>query len=283
MFKFISLALVSTTLIFSQPAAAATLSLSNWQASGSQMWHITFPNGASELYYPQSGNYATINYEQPLSPTHKINLEVGILGAFTSGTGTDSDWDYSRSENLWHYGVFETGGNSTLVNLDFTHTIGNNTEFFYGYGYSNSQHAMTQGNYSIMDYNNVNVSLPNLHSTYSLVYHGPHVGLAKTKQLAPKLALVGSLSYAPLTLVQGHGWWNLRDLDFRHCGTGQMLDGEIGLRYNIASHRDNSLTLGYRYQQYNLYTGSENTSNQITWTKATNVQQGWYMGGDFKF
>lgn len=299
MLKFAGLvfALMLTTLILSQPAAAATLSLNNWQASGSQIWRITFPgygglstidgktaSGTSELYYPQSGNYATINYEKPLSPTHKINLEVGILGTFTSGTGTDSDWDYSQSEKLWHYGVFETGGNSTIINLDFKHTIGNNTDFFYGYGYSNSHYVMTQGHYSILDYDdNANISLPNLNSTYSLVYHGPHMGLATTKQLAPKLTLVGSLSYSPLTLVQGRGWWNLRDLNFRHLGTGQMIDGKIGLRYNVTNHRDNSLTLGYRYQQYNLFTGSENTSEQITWAKATKVQQGWYMGGDFSF
>lgn len=296
MLKKLGFTLMLTTLLFSQPATAATLSINNWQASGSQLWRITFPgygdpstigeqlaDGASELYYPQAGTYATINYEKPLSPTHKINLEVGILGNFTAGTGTDSDWDYSQSENLWYYGDFKTGGSSTFINLDLKHTLNNDTEFFYGYGYSNSHYVMTQGYYSIMDYGNTTISLPNLHSTYSLVYHGPHIGLATNKQLAPKLALVGSLAYGPLTLVQGHGSWNLRDLNFEHFGTGQMVDGKIGLRYQVADRRGNSLTIGYRFQQYKLFTGSENTSDQITWTKATKVQQGWYMGWEFRF
>lgn len=286
-------------LMFFQPTAATaatTLSLSNWQATGSQIWRINFPGynsamtdsekanlGTSELYYPQQGTYATINYDAPLSPKHKVSLEVGVQGALTPSTGTDSDWDYSRSENLWHYGVFQTNGSSTLVNLDFKHSIVKDTEFFYGYGYSNSNFLMSQGYYSIIDYTPVNTSLPNLHSSYSLAYHGPHIGLTSTKQLTPNLALTGTLSYSPLSVAQGHGIWNLRDLDFRHLGTGQMLDSKIALRLNIAGRRDNSLTVGYRYQHYSLYTGAENTSDQITWTKATKIQQGWYMGGDFRF
>lgn len=292
----LGLSLLMATLMLFQPASAATLKISNWQASGSQMWRINFPGyssqmsdiekatlGASELYYPQSGTYATINYETNLSPTHKLSLEVGTQGTLTPGTGTDSDWDYSRSKELWHYGVFQTDGNSTFINLDVKHPIAKDTELFYGYGYSNSQYVMSQGYYSTINYAAVSVPLSNLHSTYSLVYHGPHVGLVGTKQLAPKLALVGSLSYSPLSVVRGHGKWNLRDLDFEHFGTGQMLDGKIGLRYNVDGRRDNSLSLGYRYQHYGLYTGSENTSSQITWTKATKIQLGWYMGGDFRF
>lgn len=113
------------------------------------------------------------------------------------------------------------------------------------------------------------------------MYHGPHVGLASSRQLTPNLALVGSFTYSPLSLVQGHGWWNLRNLDFQHLGTGRMLDGNVGLQYQVVGRRDQVLTAGYRYQHYALYTGSENTSDQITWTKADKVQQGWYMGGEF--
>ncbi|HWR41549.1 hypothetical protein [Sporomusa sp.] len=298
MLKPISVALMVATLMLSQPlgAAASALSISNWQASGSQMWRITFPgyatglpdsqkanSGTSELHYPQSGNYATINYEEQLSPKHKLSVEAGVLGTITPATGSDSDWDYSKSQDLWYYGVFQTKGSSTFINIDVRLPSSPNTEFFYGYGYSNSHYLMTDGYYSIMDYAGTTTSLPNLNSAYSIVYQGLHAGFTGTKQLAPKLALVGSIRYSPLMLVQGHGWWNLRNLDFEHLGSGQMLDGKIGLRYSVAGHRDNALTLGYRYQQYSLYTGSENTSSSITWTNATKVQQGWYMGGDFTF
>lgn len=288
--------LLLAVVLFVRPASASVLTISNWQATGSQLWRINFPGdnpsmsasekanlGASELNYPQSGTYVTANYDIPLSPSHSVSLEVGTLGEISSATGTDSDWDYSRSQKLWYYGTFQTGGTSTFVNLDIKHKLANDTEFFYGYGYSNSHYLMTEGYYSVLDYDTVTLPLPTLHSTYSLAYHGPHIGLTGTKQLAPKLALVGSFSYSPLALVQGHGIWNLRSLDFRHLGTGQMLDGKIGLHYAIAGRRDNSLTLGYRYQYYGLYTGSENTSNQITWTEATKIQHGWYMGGDFSF
>lgn len=297
MLKSLGIFVVALTLILVQPleTVASSLSVSNWQTSGSQQWRITFPgsgnglsvpnanSGTSELYYPHSGNYATVNYEQSLSPVHKVQLEIGILGSLHQGAGSDSDWDYSRSPDVWYYGVFQTGGSSTLLNLDFKHSINSDTELFYGYGYSNSLYTMKQGYYSVMDYNPVSTSLPNLDSTYSIVYHGPHIGITETKQLSPGLALVGSITYAPLTAVEGHGWWNLRDLDFRHTGTGQMLDGRIGLKYLIAGRQDNSLTVGYRYQKNSLYTGSENTSSDITWTKATQEQYGWYMGGDFKF
>ncbi|SMC82596.1 hypothetical protein [Sporomusa malonica] len=298
MLKPIVIALMVATLTLSQTlgAVASTLSISNWQASGSQMWRITFPgdtsgladsqqanSGASELYYPHSGNYATINYEYELSPNRKLTIEAGILGTLTPATGSDSDWDYSKSQDLWYYGVFQTNGSSTFINIDVKQATSPNTEFFYGYGYSNSQYSMTNGYYSIMNYVETTTSLPNLNSTYSMVYHGPHVGFSGTKQLAPKLALVGSISYSPLALAQGQGWWNLRNLDFEHLGSGQMLDGKIGLRYLVAGRHDNALTLGYRYQQHRLYTGSEDTSSAITWTDATKIQQGWYMGGDFKF
>lgn len=298
MLKTIVSALLAVTLALSQisPAAASTLSVSNWQASGSQMWRIAFPgvnsgltnsqqdnSGASELYYPHSGNYATVNYEQALSSKRKLTVEAGVLGTLAQATGTDSDWDYSQSQDLSYYGVFQTNGSSTFITIDITQTAGPDTAFFYGYGYSNSQYSMTNGYYSIMNYAETNTALPALNSSYSMVYHGPHVGFSATKQLAPKLSLIGSVSYAPLVLAQGQGWWNLRDLNFEHLGSGQMLDGKIGLRYIVSGHNDNILTLGYRYQQHRLYTGSENTSSAITWTDATKIQQGWYMGGAFKF
>ncbi|WP_425060658.1 hypothetical protein SCACP_13970 [Sporomusa carbonis] len=296
MLKRVTVALViaSIVLFLPQGTQAFTLSIGSWQASGSQMWRIAFPGsgasdmsnddaGVSELYYPQSGNYVTANYEQPLSAKRKLSIEAGILGALTPATGTDSDWDYSRKPDLWYYGTFITSGSSTFFNIDLKQAVGPGTEFFYGYGYSHSKYIMTDGYYSIMDYSQTASSLPDLNSTYSLTYQGPHAGFAATKQLTSKLAMVGSIAYAPLTLVQGRGWWNLRELDFEHTGSGQMLDGKIGLRYNVAERRDNSLTLGYRYQQYSLFTGSENTSPDITWSKAVKTQEGWFLDGNFKF
>lgn len=297
MLNSLGIVLLATMLMFIQPLEAeASLSISNWQTSGSQQWRINFPgyagglsnfknadSGASELYYPHKGDYSTVNYEKPLSPVHKVKLEVSTLGSLGQGIGSDSDWDRSRSHDLWYYGVFQAGGSSILLNLDFTHTINPNTEFFYGYGYSNTRYSMTQGYYSVMDYTSVSTSLPNLNSTYSIVYHGPHVGVIGTKQLASKLELVGSVAFAPLTIVQGHGWWNLRNLDFKHSGTGQTLDGKLGLKYLVSGSQDNALTVGYRYQRNSLYTGTENTSSNITWTKATQELHGWYMGGEFKF
>ena len=219
-FPGVILMLATLQLLQSVAAAAPNLSISNWQARGSQMWRITFPGyasglpnsaatagGASELYYPQSGQYTTLNYEKELSPTQTLSLEAGLLGNIMPATGNDSDWDYSQAPGLWYFGTFKTRGSSTFLNVDIKRRLKNATEFFYGYGYANSRYNMTQGYYSMMDYTPVATSLPALNSTYSLVYHGPHVGLAASRQLSPRLVLVGSISYAPLSLAQGHGWW----------------------------------------------------------------------------
>ncbi len=282
----ILLSQLSTTL-------AADITLGAWHADGSQLWRTSFPlnqtgginpgsnNGASQLYYPQSGNYLTAVYENQISPIKKFQIEAGLMGNIHHANGSDSDWDYSQSQNLWYYGEFNTGGHSSYVNIDWKEKTGANTEFFYGYTYRNNYFRMTDGLYSIEAYGATADSLPALDSTYRMVYQGPHVGITAHSPLTAKLSLVGSLSYSPLILAQGNGWWNLRDLSFAHSGSAQMLDTSIGLRYAVVPNKA-TITLGYRYQWFSLFRGWESISPDISWEKATNIQRGFYIAGTTK-
>lgn len=287
---------ISITLLLLQlttAALAADITLGTWHANGSQLWRTAFPlrqtsstdpgsyNGASQLSYPQSGHYLMAAYENQISPTKKLQIEAGLMGNMHNATGSDSDWDYSQSENLWYYGEFKTSGRSSLINIDWKQKTGKNTDFFYGYTYRNNYFRMTNGLYTVDNYAAVNTSLPDLNSTYSMVYQGPHVGVNTQKPLTAKLSLIGSLSYSPLILAQGNGWWNLRDLNFTHTGTAQMLDTNIGLRYAIIPNKT-AITLGYRYQWVSLFRGWESLSPDISWEKATNIQRGIYITGTTK-
>ncbi|HMM20124.1 MAG TPA: hypothetical protein PKA10_05240 [Selenomonadales bacterium] len=266
------------------PAEAGELSLGIWQASGSQMWRIAFPaDGASELYYPQSGKYITAIYENQF-PRHTLRLEGGFTATGLSpAIGSDSDWDYTQSSGLWYYGEFKSAGSSGFFNIDWAKPTAHG-EVFIGYGYRYNHFRMTEGRYYIENYiaQNPVDNLPDLFSSYDMTYQGPHIGVRTETLLSSKLSLTGSLSYSPLVYAKGHGWWNLRNLDFYHTGTGRMLDASLGIRYAPAKLKDGAVTIGYRYQRHSLLRGTESTDSTVTWDKATNVQQGPYFLCQFR-
>lgn len=289
MYKWSRFFLMITLLLPSPVAAsAADVSVGVWHAAGSQQWRTVFPlhthlvDGASELYYPQSGKYIIASYENPISPKQSISIEGGIMTDAAQRIGSDSDWDTSQSPGLWYYGEFKTKAKNHFITADWKRHATQNTTFFYGYTYHMNYNSMTDGLYTIRDYTAVHDSLPNLHSYYRMIYQGPHVGVTHTVPLTNSITAIGSLSYSPYALAQGHGWWNLRDLDFRHTGSAQMLDTKIGLRFTLPP-QNASITLGYRYQSFRLLRGWENLSPDISWVKANHIQQGYYFMAEMKF
>lgn len=281
-----SLALAALLLvIWAGAAAAGELTLGQWPADGWQMWRITFPaDGASELYYPQKGTYLVAGYENALPRGKKLRVEGGLTNGLRGTTGSDSDWDYTRSPNLWYYGEFKTTGASAFANVDLVKEKAGR-EFFVGYSYRQNAFRMTEGVYYIENYaaQNPPNALSGLGSTYTATYQGPHIGVRDKVDLSRRVSVVGSLAYSPLALVQGHGWWNLRNLNFEHTGLGQMVDAQIGLRYALNDKRTAAVTAGYRYQYMSLYSGTESTSDDIAWDKATSVQKGFYVTSEFRF
>ena len=290
MYKWCRFFLVIPLLLLTSPGAAkaADVSVGVWRTEGSLLWRTVFPlhthriDGASELYYPQSGNYIVASYEKPLSLKRSLFIEGGILADATSNIGSDSDWDTSRSPALWYYGQFKTKANNYFITVDLKRRATPNTSFFYGYTYNTNYNSMTDGLYTIRDYTAVHTPLPNLNSYYTMSYQGPHVGVIHTIPLTNKITAIGSLSYSPYGLAQGYGWWNLRDLEFHHTGTAQMLDTKIGLRFALTP-KDSSITLGYRYQSFRLLKGREDLSPDISWTVANHIQKGYYFAAEMKF
>lgn len=267
---------------------AADLSVSTWHASGSELWRTTFPlhttlvDGASELYYPHSGNYLVASYENNISPKQSLAIESGIITDATSHIGSDSDWDTSQSKGLWYYGQFKTKAKGHFITIDWKQQTSHNTSLFYGYTYNSNHYSMTDGLYSITNYEAVNESLPTLNSHYTMVYQGPHVGIIHKASITPTLTAIGSLSYSPWALAQGYGWWNLRDLNFEHVGSAQLLDAKIGLNFTPRLQAT-AITFGYRYQYFKLIKGWENLSPDISWDKATTIRQGYYFRAETKF
>ena len=284
------LIVTSTLFLLTNPGNAGQLTLGSWQAQGSALWRIAFPlddsitsaSGASELYYPQQGTYLTARYETLQTPKGYFSIDGGYMQKLHSQTGTDTDWNYSQGQQPWYYGQFQTDGTSGYLTVNWHKPTGTGQEIFYGYTYQNSNFRMTDGLYTINNYQPVNTPLPALQSSYNLTYQGPHIGTAVAKKISPTLALTGSVSYSPLAAVRGHGWWNLRELDFVHTGLGQMVDTQVGLRYTLPK-TTGSFTVGYRYQYMDIYKGEENTSATITWDKAATVQHGIYVSGEYHF
>ena len=288
MVKLLKLWAIVFSLFLLSPGAAASagLTVGLWPADGYQTWRISFPaDGSSELYYPHTSTYLTAAYENDLPHNAKLRIEGGLASTIKAATGSDSDWDYARSSSLWYYGEFKTAGSSGFVNIDWVKPAGKSAEYFLGYGYRRNNYRMTDGLYYIDNYiaHNPPNTLGSLDSTYSAVYQGPHIGIAGKSAISPRVSVVGSLAYTPLALFQGYGWWNLRSLNFEHTGAGQMVDAQIGLRFTPAGLKNGAVTAGYRYQRMSLYQGTENTSSEISWDKATNVQKGFYFTSEFRF
>ncbi|MGI6093541.1 MAG: hypothetical protein GX348_09750 [Veillonellaceae bacterium] len=267
----------------------AHLAIGSWQTTGSEVWRTTFPissasdmiNGASELYYPHSGNYLTASYENEIATNKKLRIEGGIMADINNAVGSDSDWDYSKSNNVQYYGEFSTTGKSNFINVDLIKPINRTTDLFYGYSYRMNHFRMQNGTYKIWNYGSINENFSNLDSYYSTIYQGLHVGLTAKAPISNKVLAIGTLSYSPLAIAQGHGWWNLRGLDFKHQAPAQMFDGSIGIDWRPT--QTTSITIGYRYQRMFITKGWENISPTITWEKATSIQQGFYITGKNKF
>jgi hypothetical protein len=269
------------------PVFAYGLSVGEWNVSGSQTWRTTFPlngsvvNGASELYYPITGKYVTATLEYPLANHKTLTVEGGVMGSMSTAPGSDSDWDYSTGSNLWYYGTFDSNGTGHKIAVSIKNPLNRNADFFYGYSYNYNHYRMTNGLYIIENYTATDDVLSNLDSHYTMIYDGPYAGLALHHTLSPKVTAFASAAYTPLAFAQGHGWWNLRSLDFEHIGSAQMLQGTAGLLFAPAPAY--SFTLGYRYQYDTLITGWENTSPDITWESAVNTQKGFYFSGKVNF
>lgn len=271
---------------------AGDVMIGSWPAQGYTKWRIEFPigdqsttfsgHGASELYYPQQGSYLTARYKTAQNKEGYFSAEGGYLNRLRPGKGYDTDWDYTRSDREWYLGEFQSGGTSSYLTFSWHKPVGASSEVFFGYSYRNSSFQMTDGLYSIYEYQPVNISLPTLASTYTLTHQGPHIGAATTKKLSSAISIVGAVTYSPLAAVRGHGYWNLRDLDFVHSGLGHMVDTQLGLRYNIPKSAG-SVTLSYQYRYMDIYKGGENTSRDITWVTAATVQEGMYVSGEYRF
>ena len=290
MYKWALFFLTLTFLLLTAPVitSAAAVSIVNWHVSGSALWRTIFPlhttriDGASELYYPYAGNYVVTNYENSISPTQTLSIELGILTGAMSNTGSDSDWDSALSKDLWSYGQFKTKAKGHFITIDWKQHTRNNTSLFYGYTYTINHYSMTDGLYSIINSVAVNEPLPTLDSHYTMIYQGPHVGIIHKAPLTKKLTATGTLSYSPWALAQGHGWWNLRTLTFEHVGAAQLLDARVALAFTPRL-QTTAITLGYRYQYLKLLKGWENTSPDISWDKATTIRQGYYFSGEIRF
>lgn len=282
------LLVIAGLLLIPRPVMAGELALGFWPARGEQGWHIAFPttggSGASELYYPQAVDYLTATYENALSATKKLRVEVGF-GGIKAATGRDSDWDYAQRPDLWYYGEFKTTGNSSFVNIDLVRPGGGTSEYFIGYSYRANNMKMTDGVYYTENY--VAQSPPDvlsgLNSSYTASYQGPHVGITGSSPLSREISVVGSLAYSPLAFYDGRGSWNLRDLNFVHTGTAQMVDAYVGVHYKPGGLKNAAVNAGYRYQWMSVYRGWENTSADITLDKATSVQQGFYFSTEYHF
>jgi len=278
--------------LFTTTVTAAEFSAGLWPADGSTKWRIDFPTtgttsqasgvGASELTYPHSGTYITAHYQSTPTVKGYFTAEGGFMKEITAAVGSDADWNYANNNQYWYYGNFKTTGSSSYLNVSWHKPTSTNTEIFYGYSYRNNHFQMTNGLYTVDNYQSVNNPLPLLNSTYNITYQGPHIGTITTKKLSSAVSAIGSLTYTPLALVQGHGWWNLRALDFDHLGPGHMMDAQVGMRYSLPKTAG-AITIGYRYQWLDIYTGSENTSSTITWDKAVTVQKGLYFTGQIRF
>lgn len=245
------------------------------------MWRTSFPlDGASELNYPHSAVYTTLTYEKNLSPDKKIRIEGAVTNALSQARGSDADWDYTKSTGYWYYGEFQTSGKSGFVTIDIVKAFNNKNELFYGYSYNINHYRMTDGHYFIDNYKAVDTRLSQLNSTYSTVYQGPHIGLRNSLPLTNTASLVSTLTYSPFALIEGQGWWNLRNLSFSHVGTGQIVDISLGAQLG---QENRTLTIGYRYKYASLYQGWENLSSTISWDKATFIQRGPFISGKVRF
>ncbi len=68
-----------------------------------------------------------------------------------------------------------------------------------------------------------------LNSTYDITYGGPRLGIRVTNQVSDQVAFFGSVSYGMIA-ASATGFWNLRNLTFRHVGNGTaaVIEGAIG-------------------------------------------------------
>lgn len=294
----------------------SSFGIEEWFTSGDAGWQISFPysdldsggNGSgiieSELRFRHINGPVTIAHtSSTLNPAWKLYASIGF-GSISGGSGSDTDRDNPAAGGVivFSESTQDIYGDITRYTLDFSYrkTYSDNNQspwgIMFGFLHYEDSLIITNGVQTISEngwwwdpYPNPPLGpFPNLYSTYDFSWNALKIGASYHHEFADCIYLTGSFSAYPLVQYQGEGYWNLRDMTFKHkATTGFGYESALGLRYLITDTTE--LSAGYRYFHLKAENGTDTTYFSGAYGGVANLdfaevtRQGMYIGLLFRF
>ncbi len=325
--SFTSLIIFSVFLFLSHPFAVHaagqygtyepdhSFGFQEWFTSGEAGWQISFPydntssSGGtgrieSELNFKHIDSPITIlRGGGRLNPEWTIDVSIGY-GSITGGQGTDTDRDFPSTGGVIVFSESKEDISGDVrfwgIDLNYRKRYSDNTQSPWGLilGFSHYEDSLliTDGVQTI--------SLPGwwwggtnpplgpfsqiLHSTYDFSWDTLKVGGLYEAPLTEYVFFSSTLSAYPLVSYQGEGYWNLRNITFKHEATsGFGYEATLGIKYLFSDTTE--FTAGYRYFYLKAQNGTDTTYvsgvpagvSNLDWVEVT--RQGAYAGLLFRF
>jgi len=217
----------------SAASAGLTGELAGWSFTGDLNWRVRIPADPepplSELIFPTVGTLPILTLNWSRNPPYEFTLQFGS-GSMNEGTSIDSDW-LTTSPTPSLQSIQPSRGNAFLWGLGVRYPFRTEGRIAYTaiFGWQSWTYNIRMTDpvtYTICDPSVISSCPPlgvpqflGLNSTYDISYSGPRLGVQFTNLLSDHLALLASATLDVIT-SSGTGNWNLRDLTFKHEGSG---------------------------------------------------------------
>lgn len=221
-------------------AQNVSVSLTRNYMNGNTTWDTFFYYDIihSRLTLPYSGRTHTLGINVEKSDIF-LNFEMGLsnygnlhLAKYNVNEGRDSDWNGNFLRHV-------SSSDLLFDNSDYKLNLGivfDDISLFGSYYKYDSDFQMINGVLRVRPgifggLEILNKKFNSLNSTYILNYQAFGFGLTKSQDLLFGLIqLNGTFTYYPKFTIEGEGYWNIRDLIFRHKSkSGQQIVANFAL------------------------------------------------------
>jgi hypothetical protein len=192
--------------------------------------HNKFIFGASNHYDFTSSELTYKSYSFIYEFTGRFDIgKIFIEGTipFNSkcldGNGDDTDF---LKNYIFYKSLFDVYTDMRRIDIGLGYKFSERFYLFMFYTWYDAEYLMENGEL-VIDIYPINIEYNDLESTYSLSYNRLGWGLGFDMDIIKRLNLSFKIKHVPTFDIYGKGYWNLRNLNFKHRGIAEDLYGNI--------------------------------------------------------
>jgi hypothetical protein len=228
------------------------IALQEWNVNGWFDYMLYYPSGSqmlSKVSFPQNQLMTILDVKHTL-PDERffVQLQYGQSGKKIKGRGSDSDWTTVGSNDLTHYGDFDSYGDQRLVTLDLEMALTRDerqlTSVFLGLMRQDTANELKNVVYHVADGADIgDQPQEDLGCTLNGKFRGIRLGI-ENEQHWTKWTWTGMVGLAVLE-TKAYGHWNNYDPAWNWVDSGYTVGWTAKLNLQYAITRNLYVELGY--------------------------------------